>query len=341
MNVPQMGLATMQTRSMQIETLRAQDFSEAEINAGQIDWPRLKDRVGTSIVDLDVKLSRKSNSLMQIDMLDLGGINVSWHNSRGISMVRGARHLVDAEPDVTITIPLAGTFVAEQHGHAITVASGQAVLLDASRTSSIDIPETSTFIGLRLSRGVWTERFRKWRETGAQPPGPYLLPTQAPNFALLLGYFFGMRAIQTALSPAEALVARGHLLDLVDGCVTWQPDVEPSMQPLAVLRAKTLSLMQRHHEDATLTIADISDWISVKPADIDNSFTDIGTSFEEELVRIRVAHIGSALRKKSSGLMSVSEVALAHGMDELREFYNAFERFYGMDPQTYRSIKTS
>ena len=326
---------------MQIETLRAQDFSEAEINAGQIDWPRLRDRVGESVVDMDVKLSRKSESAMQIDMLDLGGINVSWHNSRGISMVRGARHLVDAQPDVTITIPLSGTFVAEQHGHAITVAAGQAVLLDAARTSSIDIPETSTFIGLRLSHGIWTERFRNWRKPGAQPPGPYLLPTQAPNFALLLGYFFGMRAIQSALSPAEAIVARSHLLDLVDGCVTWKPDVEPSMQPLAVLRAKTLSLMQRHHEDATLTLADVADWISVTPADIDNSFTDIGTSFEAELLHMRVAHIGAALRKTSSGLMSVSEVALAHGMDELREFYNAFERFYGIDPQSYRTMKTS
>ena len=331
----------MQTRPMRIETLRAQDFSEAEINAGQIDWPRLRDRVGTSIVDLDIKLSRTFKSMMQIDMLDLGGVNVTWHNSRGISMVRGNRHLVGTDPDVTVTIPLSGTFVAEQHGHAITVLPGQAVLLDASRASSIDIPETSTFIGLRLSHGVWTERFRNWRKPGAQPPGPFMLPTQAPNFALLLGYFFGMRAIQTALSPSDALVARSHLLDLIDGCVAWQPDVEPSAQPLAVLRAKTLSLMQRHHEDATLTIMDVADWISVTPADIDNSFTDIGTSFEAELLLMRVGHIGAALRKTALSLMSVSEVALAHGMDELREFYNAFERFYGMDPQTYRSMKTS
>ncbi len=331
----------MQTRPVQIESLRAQDFSEAEINAGQIDWLRLKDRVGTSIVDLDVRLSRQLQSMMQIDMLDLGGVNVTWHNSRGISMVRGTRHLLGAEPDVTITIPLSGTFVAEQHGHAITVVSGQAVLLDASRASCIDIPETSTFIGLRLSHTVWTERFSNWRKPGSQPLGPFLLPSQAPNFALLLGYFFGMRAIQTALSPAEALVARSHLLDLVDGCVTWEPDTEPSAQPLAVLRAKTLALMQRHHEDATLTIMDIAEWISVKPADIDNSFNDAGTSFEAELLFMRVAHIGAALRKTAGGLLSVSEVALSHGMDELREFYTAFERFYGMDPQTYRSMKTS
>ena len=332
---------TMQTRHVQIEILRAQDFSEAEIEAGQIDWPRLKDRVGSSIVDLDVKLSRKLKSLMQIDMLDLGGVNLSWHNSRGISMVRGARHLVGCEPDVTITIPLSGTFIAEQNGHAITVASGQAVLLDASRASSIDIPEASTFIGLRLSHALWTERFRTWRKPGAQPPGPYLLPSQAPNFALLLGYFLGMRAIQTPLSAAEALVARGHLLDLVDGCVTWEPDVEPSAQPLAVLRAKTKALMQRHHEDATLTIMDVADWIAVKPADIDNSFSDVGTSFEAELLLMRVAHIGSDLRKSASTLLSVSEVALAHGMDELREFYTAFERFYGMDPQKYRTMRVS
>ncbi len=336
-----LGSADMQMRPMQIRTLRAQDFSEAEIDAGQIDWPRLKDRVGSAIVDLDVRLSRKFRSTMQIDMLDLRGVNVTWHNSLGISMVREARHLAGSEPDVTVTIPLSGEFIAEQHGRAVTVSPGQAVLLDASRASRIDIPEKAAFIGLRLSHTLWTERFRAWREPGAMQAGPFLLPPQAPSFSLLVAYFLGLRAIQSPLSSVEALVVRSHLLELVDGCVTWGRSLEPKAHSPAVLRDKALALMQRHHEDATLTVADVAEWLSAAPADIEACFQEAKTSFDAELMLVRVIHIGSALKKAGSCLMSVPEIALMHGMDELREFYGAFERFYGVDPQTYRSMKTS
>jgi AraC-like DNA-binding protein len=339
----------MSAKTVRVERVRVHDFSAHERAAGHIDWNSLRARIGASFVDLDVTLAARNASCLDIDILQLPGLFVSWHASAGISMDRGRRHLCEDVRDVTINIPVAGCLTASQDQQDRLVAPGQAVLLRAERESRVDVRERSEFVSLKLPEAGWTDSLSDRLGSLGAGSGPVMLDARGPSFVLLRSYLFGLRTIQMVLSPADLDLAKRHIMELVEACLDRNGD-HPSPRhaagdcgdaDLARLRQASLVLMQRHYQDATVTMADVAGWLSVPASTLMCAFEVAGQSFDEALLLIRIGHLGRSLRDPALARKSVIELALQHGLDDAGEVAAGFDRLYGTDPDAYRRISRS
>ncbi len=334
----------MKAKGFGIESIHATDFSDVEIKAGRIDWPSLRERVGASIVDLDVRLNARAKSSIDIDMLDLSHASVSWHTSASITMVRSLRHLKNTPDDVTVTIPFSGCFIAEQDGLSSEVKPGQAVLLRAGRPSTLEVSRRCEFIGLRLSHALWAERLEGLQRGWLNNRGPHFLNTEAPAFRLLQSYFFGLRTVQADLSLLEGALVQRHIVELLDACMISRDAVaRPVTQPvdLGIVRQTAQGLMMRHYQDATATIADIAEWMGSTTEIVEASFAAERTSFDLELMKIRMGQLGKALHDPEGSRRSIADLALSNGIDDMTDLISGFELFFGTDPDTYRRTRPS
>lgn len=333
-------VVSMPANNIAVETLRFDDFSDLERSSGIVPAEALSRRVGNSLVKLELRLNSRARSCIEVGMLDLGGVAISWHTSNGISMTRDARHLTDAADDLTMTFPTLGSFEACQDGQISRVDVGSAVVLKANRPSKLELGARCEFIGVRFSHGLWSERLRAWAAAGTALDSPQRIDTCQPVFVLLRSYLFGLRTVRQALSKGEADLARGQIGELLteallhnDQRVQSGPKLDP-----AIMRQAALDLMTRHHEDASLSIADVAGWMGTSVCAVDASFRRDGTSFEDELLRIRIGQIGRSLRDPSQSQGKLPQLALRHGIDDLNDLIAGFEVFFGTDPESYRRL---
>ncbi len=320
-----------------IQRISASDFSEAQRSAGRIDWPSLEQHLGRSVVGLDVCLSAHGRSSMEIDMLDLGDVSVSWHASTAISMARERHHLANSEQDVTLTMPMTGAFTARQGGICRVVARHHAVVLDAARASHIELAGCVEFIGIRLPLTLLRDHGASRADCDAR-----LMPTGTVPFTLLSSYIFGLRTLPAPLSVEQAALAGRHVSELVAQCLDRRAATCTALvryPNVNIVREAALALMQRHYDDATLTVADVACWMQLSEGQIETSFADAGTSFDHELATIRIGHIGRSLHDPLLGGSTLEDIALMHGYDRSADMQMSFDRFFGTDPQSYRIVR--
>jgi AraC-like DNA-binding protein len=331
----------MHDRKGIIRHFRVRDVAEKALSAGWIDWPSLQHGIGPSYVSMDMRLGGTGQAGVSLDMMDLDGIYLNWSSATTVSMVRHDRHLGDGN-DITLTIPFSGSMRASQCGANAALGNGHAVILRAALPNDVDVAQRCNFVGVKLAEALLEERdTRLLRRLRAQA-GPGLLATESPAFKLLRSYIFGLRTIPDGLSTSEAHLASRQVIELFELCLAYPL---AGRLPAAVrldydsIRKAVRALMERHYQDATITEVDVAGWIGIEPSVIETSFAETNSSFDVELLKIRLGHIGRSLRDPASRQRRIGEVALEHGVDDSRALMLAFERFFGTDPETYRRTR--
>jgi hypothetical protein len=324
-----------------IRHFRVRDVAEKDTSAGWIDWASLQHGIGQSFVSMDMRLGPTVQAGVSVDMMNLDGINLTWSAATAVSMVRRDRHLGDGN-DITLTIPFSGSLMATQCGTSASLRSGQAVVLRAAFPNDVDVAQRCDFVGIKLAEAQLEEQGAALLRRLRADPGPGLIATESAAFKLLRSYIFGLRTIPDGLSTSEASLASRQIIELFELCLAYPV---ASGLPAAVrldfdsIRKAARALMERHYQDATITTVDVAGWIGIAPGVIEASFAEANTSFEVELLKIRLGHIGRSLRDPASRKRRVAEVALDHGVDDIRSLGLAFERFFGTDPETYRRTR--
>lgn len=325
-----------------IKQFRIRDVTDADSASGWVDWSVLSPRLGGVSVEMDIRLASRQRSHLDMDMVSLGGVDVLWYAVAGVSMVRTLRHVNGASPDITLTIPFSGCCEAVQDGVRSDARSGQAVMLRASRANSVEVTERGEFIGVRVSREVLSQACCDWLDATANQRGPMQISTDTASFKLLRSYLFGLRTIQGSIDAAEVQLARRHIIDLVEGSLLWRNDrLQAPLQPLdyTAIRQAARALMERHHADATISSEDVAGWMNLPTETVEASFVEDRTSFDSELLKIRLGHVGRSLRDPDGEARGVAELALNHGLDDSATLMQAFEAIYGTDPETYRRTR--
>lgn len=325
-------------RSRQL--LRVANFTPQELNVERIDWERVHERFGKSIVNLDVRLSRVVGPQLSVELVDLGPVQLSWHSSRGVSMSRELRHVMDGVKDLTLTLPLSGSFTALQGGASRTVRPGEAVVLRADIASTLEMVGHSEFIGVKVEEAVWRERLSASQLGG----GPLMIDALSPAMKLLQGYLFSLRAGGAGMDEALLGVVARHIADLVETAIGQAApdgiDLARRIDPEVILESAR-ALMRQHHDDATMTIEDVSGWLTMPPQALSAAFEAAGSTFERELSTLRLGFVGRDLRDPQLAGSSVAEVALLHGLDDDKDFHRLFEAVFGLDPAEYRRARSS
>lgn len=321
-----------------IGRVRSDELARLQDQRGLIEAARLRERIGGTIVNLDIFLRAGRQSSLAIDMISLAGIDVSWHSSRALSMERGARHIEGEDiRDVTLTMPLLGGFRASQGRFDRLVEQGSGVMLAASRESTIEVPEGAEFIGVRLSAAALERHgagadLARWHEEGARQ-----LNATSPSFKLLRGYLFGLHTICLDFSEEEVELASRHIVELARATMA-RSNGEGGLGD-AALCASARALMRRHYQDATLSSGDLAAWLGLPVARLQRAFLAEGSGIEQELTTLRLSHLGRALQNPEQRSRPTGELAVLHGFADIEEMNRAFRKLYGIDAEGYRRLR--
>jgi AraC-like DNA-binding protein len=171
-----------------------------------------------------------------------------------------------------------------------------------------------------------------------------MIDARSPAMKLLQGYLFSLRAGGVGMDEGLLHVVARHIGDLVETAIGQAaPDgieLARRVDPEVILESAR-ALMRQHHDDATMTIEDVSGWLTMPSQALAAAFEAAGTAFDRELSLMRLGFIGRDLRDPHLANATVAELALLHGLDDDADFKRLFEAVFGLDPAEYRRARSS
>jgi AraC family transcriptional activator of tynA and feaB len=97
-----------------------------------------------------------------------------------------------------------------------------------------------------------------------------------------------------------------------------------------------LSFMSLHVTDTRLTPKAVAEALRVSPRTIHNRFQEIGTTFGRWLLHQRLSKCAASLRDPRQAAVSISQVALNWGFNDLSYFNRSFRNFFSVSPREWR-----
>jgi AraC-like DNA-binding protein len=97
---------------------------------------------------------------------------------------------------------------------------------------------------------------------------------------------------------------------------------------------EAVDLIERDYAAEGLSLRAVAQRIATSPRQLQRAFAENGTSFRQELQRVRMDRAAALLRL---GSLPVSRVATAVGYRQPAQFAKAFRRHHGRAPSAFRN----
>jgi AraC-like DNA-binding protein len=134
-------------------------------------------------------------------------------------------------------------------------------------------------------------------------------------------------------------LAVGTLCALVANTAGLAPEMRErgrSSRRAAQLQRVT-RLIELRCGDPGLSADKVAAEFAISPRTLHQLFEPSGTSFHEELTRLRLAKAHDLLRDLANGHASTAEIGFAAGFNEVSTFYRRFKQRYGTTPGEFRA----
>ena len=329
----QTGIVSAAMLKNSLTRLGGQRFcTEEQPTRQRLEW--LKEVIGREYANVDI--TPPAQTRLYNDMFIYPwqqGLRLSPIQSNAITLERLPREPESVSQDCYFAVLLtAGEYKLEQGGREVFLKPGEMSLYDATEPHRITIPQPFSKILISIPRTLIDERVTNISQMTATR-----LPTQTGIAAITAAM------IQSTVSQIEHLdtAAFQSLSDPVLEMLTMTL-VEQQGNSSLLSRHRSLALMRikrfiaNHLSDTALNTEIISRAVALSPRYINNLFNEDNTSLMRYLTKQRLACSRHYLATAPYAHLSITDIAMRSGFNNMAHFSRVFHQTYGVSPRDYR-----
>lgn len=292
------------------------------------------DTICHSFMAIDIDSPEREHFRAQLDQLEFGPAKLYVVEAETQKVRRTPARIAHSDGAYYFLMQLrSGQARFRQASRECLLQPGDCVLVDCNQPYALDCLPTTKTVALRFKQ-EWLNNWVPSAERLAARP-----------FSPSAGWG---AALSVALANLEA--ATEHPLALPAGVIAEQiaalfalaagPDSQVSSPADKLLSRLKQSIRDRCLEPH-LTPADIAEAHGISRRYLHYVFANAGTTFGNELIRMRLEMAHRLLSDQRYSALPVSEVAARCGFAEPSHFARRFRKAYGLGPAAFRADKTT
>ncbi len=235
--------------------------------------------------------------------------------------------LADGEDSVCLMIKTGGAMMVRQGQRQGEPRLGDGVLL-VYREPALLAFEDATYLSIRIPYDALV-RFGSVGDAAA-----LCIPREREALSLLQAYVSAMP--ESFADPQLARLAATHVYDLMVVALGAKGDAREEAALRGVRAARLAAIKQDLALDAGLSLQSIAAQRGISPRSIQMLFESEGTTFSRHVLDLRLDEARRLLTSRRHARLSITEVALAAGFDDLSYFNRSFKRRFLMTPTEFR-----
>lgn len=311
------------------------EFSPRTLPAGD-HIEAMKDYLGRELIRLDIHLPENRESIDYRLGLHTTDRSKWGHWSQLPVIYERSDHLrQDGSDDVIVTM-IDGPVLMQSRGMEDFVAKpGELLVLSQAQYFKYTLLQPSTGWSMRLQHQDLREAIPDLEEAPLRA-----VPKRTPGMLLLRSYLHATARERFADQDTAAMAAR-HLRDLVALPIGRAEHRHESVEgAISSARRKVIEAdMRANLGKPTLDLAWIAARQGVSARHIQRLFASQGTSFSDELRRMRLERALVILSDEANSSRTILSIAMDLGFVDASSFNRAFRRYFGFTPGEMRGRK--
>jgi AraC-like DNA-binding protein len=284
------------------------------------------DTICDRFLELEIDTPLRHRFRASLDQTDLGPATASFIQAEIQRVQRTRAKISHMSAPVYVLLQLrAGHIQFRQLGRETRVGPGECVFIDGTEPYELECPQPTSALALRLPAdwlGHWLARPEHLAARRFDAGGGWSTALCAALASLDIE-----ACDQLALSREQVAEQIASLLTLAVGNETATPDKD-----LRLFDHLMRTLKGRFHEP-DLSLASVATEHGISKRTLYYAFADAGTTFVNELMRLRLERARQLLSERD---LSVTEVAAHCGFNDSSHFARRFRRQYGLAPAQLR-----
>jgi AraC-like DNA-binding protein/mannose-6-phosphate isomerase-like protein (cupin superfamily) len=311
--------------------------TEQQPSAQRLEW--LKEVIGREYANVDI--TPPQDMMLFNDMWIYPwqeGVRLSPIQSNAITLERLPQEPSHSSQDCYFMVLLtSGKYKLEQGGREVFLKSGEMTIYDATEPHRITTPEAFSKILISIPRKILDPRLNNiGRITATRIPsaeGIGALTSSLIQSTVQQLEQFSKPAFQSLSQPVV------DMLTLSLGQVVENKLTTTSHRQIMLIRIK--QYIKSAISDPELTATKIADATGLSKRYLNNLFNEENTSLMHFLTEQRLESCRHCLASAFYAHLSVTQVAMQYGFNNMSHFSRIFKKYYGCSPRAYRQLFTN
>lgn len=285
------------------------------------------DTVCDRFLALDIDSPMREHFHAQLDQTELGPATASWLHADAQRVRRTRAKIARSHPGFLLMQLRTGRVQIRQAGHVTALSAGECILLDGAQPYEVECPEATRSCVLQLSE----DRLRAWVRSPES-----LVPRRFGG----MGWDGALCAAVASLDVDTCdhlALPRGEVADHIVALLKLALGPEPQDSAGGRrLREQLLRTMSNGLSDPGLSPRAVAAGHRISVRTLHYAFAAGGTTFIEELVRMRLHQARQLLADPRLRQVPVIEIAARCGFTDPTHFARRFRRRFGIAPLAFR-----
>lgn len=309
----------------QLQASRCWSTEEVESRRALAYWV---DTVCDRFLEMEIDTPLRDTFRARMDQVELGAITASFIDAEAQQVRRTLAKISRSRFPVFMLMQLrAGKARLTQDGHESQLAPGDTVLINGSEPYELECPQATSALALSLPQD-WLKRWLPHPER--VPALPFGASGWGAALSTTLSCLDWQSCDQLALPRSAVAEQIAALLTLAVGPDSQRPAGRPSLfeELMATLR-------DRFHEP-NLAPRQVAADHHISMRSLHYAFAASGTTFIEQLMRLRLERAQELLADPRLAELPVAEVAARSGFLDPSHFARRFRQRFAQAPLQYR-----
>ncbi len=242
-------------------------------------------------------------------------------------MERPRPRLADGEDSVCLMIKTGGAMMVRQGQRQGEPRTGDGVLLVYREPATLAF-DNATYLSIRIPYDALA-RFGSAGDAAAR-----CITRETEALSLLQAYVAAMP--DSFADPQLARLAATHVYDLMIVALGVRGDDRAEAELRGVRAARLAAIKQDLARNTDLSLQEIAARRGISPRSVQMLFESEGTTFSRHVLALRLDEARRLLASSRHAGLSVTDVALEAGFDDLSYFNRSFKRRFLMTPSEFR-----
>lgn len=287
------------------------------------------DTVCDRFLEMDIDTPLRGTFRARMDQVELGAVTVSFIDAETQQIHRTLAKIAHTRYPAFMLMQLrAGHARVRQLAHESLLACGDCILVDGNEPYHLECLQATSALVLRLP----DDWLRRWLPHPERVPA---LPFNDAGWGAALRAALSSLTLQSCqeLALPRSMVAEqiAALLALAVGASSQAPPARPSL-----LGELVDTLRDRFHEP-NLSPREVAAAHSISTRSLHYAFAAAGTTFIEQLMRLRLKRAEEILSDPRLADLPVTEVAARSGFLDPSHFARRFRQRYDLAPLQFRN----
>lgn len=285
------------------------------------------DTVCERFLELDIDSHVREHFRARLDQTELGAATASWLSADAQCVRRTPAKIARSHPGFLLMQLRAGRVQIRQAGQIAALAAGECILLDGKQPYEVQCPEATRSCVLQLSED-W---LRGWVSSPER-----LVPRRFAGTGWDGALCAAVASLDVDTCDRLAL-PRGEVADHIAALLKLALGPQPPDSAAGrQLRDRLQQTIRNGLSDPGLSPSAVAAEHRISVRTLHYAFAAGGTTFVEELVRMRLRQARQLLADPRLRDVPVSDIAARCGFDDPSHFARRFRRRFGVAPLAFR-----